>query len=335
MIRKAKSMKTFFVGAGASYGTLYGRPECPPVAKYFGSVLKSRHPSWETEYPGLAKVVRHLGRPIEQLGLEPIWTCIDYYAKLGCVLPAPSEWDANATLDLKRVLLQLYGSACDKAAALLPETNNYTLGHLCGTQLNQGDVVISFNYDTVVERVASTFHRVLVPLPSIGRGEAIGFAKPHGSVSWRMNWTTRQVEWLAREGDVAIEAMESAQVDQHHEPLVLGAVPIKSELIIEVQQRYFPDVWDVVSSQWKLVTHAIRDATSFIIVGYSFPKEDEYGRFLFREAMRLREEQLPAVEFYELEERASYTEASIRSAFGRDELQPEWKGPVTPAPHAG
>ncbi len=332
-IWKAKNMKAFFVGAGASYGTLCGRPECPPVAKYFGLVLKSRHPSWETEYPGLAEVVRHLGRPIEQLGLEPIWTCIDYYAKLGRVLPVWPQWDPNATLDLKRVLLQLYGSACDKAAALLPKTNDYTLGHLFGKQLNHGDVVISFNYDTVVEQVASTFHRVLVPPSSIRRDEAIGFAKPHGSVSWCMNWTTKQIEWLTQEGGVA-KAMESDQVDQQREPLVLGAVPIKSELIYEVQKMYFPAVWEVVSNQWKLVTRAIRDATSFIIVGYGFPKEDEYGRFLFREAMRLRKEQLPAVEFYELEERRSCTEASIRSAFGCDKLRPKWKKKVTPAPHS-
>lgn len=304
------------------------------MAKSFGSALKSRHPSWETEYPGLADVVRHLGSPVEQLGLEPIWTCIDYYAKLGRVLPVWPQWDPNATWDLKRVLLQLYGSACDKAAAALPETNDYTLGHLFANELDQGDVLISFNYDTVVERVAKTFHRLLVPPFAMGRHNAVAFAKPHGSVSWCMNWSTKQIEWLTPEGGITTDAMESSAVDPQHEPLVLGAVPIKSELIHEVQKTYFPAVWEVIASQWKLVTRAIRDATSFIIVGYGFPAEDEYGRFLFREAMRTRKAAVPTVKFYELAERASCTEANIRAAFGRPELGLEWKGPVT-APQAG
>jgi hypothetical protein len=116
------------------------------------------------------------------------------------------------------------------------------------------------------------------------------------------------------------------------EPLLLGAVPIKSELIREVQEAYFRQVWQVVMMQWRLVTRAVRDADSFIIVGYGFPTEDQYGRFLFGEAMRLRAKPPRSIEFYELADRAECTESAIRSAFGRCDLQPDYTGPVKPAP---
>ena len=146
-----------------------------------------------------------------------------------------------------------------------------------------------------------------------------------------MNWVEKCIEWTTPDGQVVMDPMAPNAVGPQREPLLLGAVPIKSELIQEVQQAHFPQVWDVVTSQWKLVTHAIRDAESFIIVGYGFPAKDQYGRFLFREAMKLRSAKSPVVEFYELPDRASCTETNIRHAFGRHELQPEWKGPVTAA----
>ena len=73
---------------------------------------------------------------------------------------------------------------------------------------------------------------------------------------------------------------------------MLGAVPIKSELIFEVQRFYGLPVFDVVVQQWKTVVTAVREAEKLIVVGYSFPREDQYGRFLFREAVRLRKNPL-------------------------------------------
>lgn len=319
-------MKAHIFGAGASAGTLNCSSARPPVARAFGSVLSARYPAWEREWPGLARVVEHLGRPIEQLGLEPIWTCIDYYAKLGPLLPSWPQWEPAATWDLKRALLQLYGRECDEAASQLPRSTNYTLGLLLN-DLQADDLLISFNYDTVVERVASTFGLVLVN-PDRSPREGVRIAKPHGSVSWCMNWETKQVEWQRDNGTIRSAPMDPVSVSQNKEPLLLGAVPIKSELIREVQQRDFPDVWTVVAAQWRLLTRAVAGADSITVVGYGFPPEDGYGRFLLREAMRARRGRPLAIEYFELPERALETEASIRDAFGRTELQPMWRGPV-------
>jgi hypothetical protein len=151
-------------------------------------------------------------------------------------------------------------------------------------------------------------------------------------VTWRINWITKKVEWLSPDGGLAIDAMDAARVGIMQEPLVLGVVPAKSELIRETQWSSFPGIWEVVTAQWKLVAQAVRRATVFIVVGYGFPANDEYGRFLLREAMKLRSVGLPQVELYELAERAQETASALRDALGCPELQVEWKGPVIPAP---
>ncbi len=72
------------------------------------------------------------------------------------------------------------------------------------------------------------------------------------------------------------------------EPLLLGAVPIKSELIREVQCSR-PDIFNLVMRHWLVLCYAVATCETLIIAGYSFPKEDLYGRFLFEEAIRFRE----------------------------------------------
>jgi len=93
--------------------------------------------------------------------------------------------------------------------------------------------------------------------------------------------------------------------------------------------RSFSEVFEVVGAQWKLIAHAVRHAESFVVAGYGFPIEDQYGRFLLKEAMRHRTA-LPTVEFYELDEHADRTRAAICSAFGCAKLRPKHKGPVEP-----
>jgi hypothetical protein len=325
-------MKAFFFGAGSSAGTLEHWPARPPISNRFGAVLKATCPSWEREYPGLVEVVGHLGEQVDKLGLVEIWTCIDYWAKLGPILPLQPQWNPRATWDLKRALLLLYGLRCDKAASHLAATDEYTLGHLFTHQIQPGDCLISFNYDTLLERLAPKFGHVLLPPHQKREAGSVTLAKPHGSVSWRMDWRTRRVAWTESGGRVATVPMEEHEVGPEEEPLVLGAVPIKSELVREVQKVYFADVWNVVTAQWKTVVRAVRDATSLVFVGYGFPKEDQYGRFLFREAMKLRQTGAPAIEFYELQEREKSAKDAIRQALGTLGICPEPKGQVTAAP---
>jgi hypothetical protein len=326
-------MTAYFIGAGASSGTFRRARNCPPVGAEFGASLMLSAEHWQRTYPGLHRVVRHIGLPLEDIGLERIWTCIDYYAKLRSALPLSPSWSrsSRATHDLKRALLRLYGSRCEELVERLPISVDYTLGWLLKNRLRTGDVLISFNYDTVVERLALRFgHDVRMTAKS--KASVVQLAKPHGSVAWRMDWTHRNVRSAAN-GKPLVGAMAEEDVGTTLEPLLLGAVPIKSELIREVQQRYFPAVFDVVTAQWRVVTQAVRNADALVIVGYGFPSEDQYGRFLLSEAMRSRgRSSLPQVQFFELARNKHRTKAAIRAAFGEPKLRPRYLGRVTAAP---
>lgn len=73
-------MKAFFLGAGASCGTLQSSRTPVPVAARFGETLQMIEPAWKKKYPALVKVVDHLHMNHGNWGLEPVWTCMDYYA---------------------------------------------------------------------------------------------------------------------------------------------------------------------------------------------------------------------------------------------------------------
>lgn len=226
---------------------------------------------------------------------------------------------------MKKALLEIYGKRCDDAADKLPLTDSYTLGRLIKKELNPGDIIISFNYDTIVERLAHRFGHTLLSVEAQEqeRRKGITLAKPHGSTSWTLDLNkiirgSSQCVIAAGENDgVLLSSLKPTDVDNRREPLVLGAVPIKSELIreVQVQLRGSRPVFDTIVRQWRTVVEAIRDADSVVVVGYSFPQEDQYGRFLLKEGIRLRSSEL-TVEFFELEDRRSEREEVIRDVFG-------------------
>jgi hypothetical protein len=125
-------------------------------------------------------------------------------------------------------------------------------------------------------------------------------------------------------------SMDESKITDEMEPLLLGAVPIKSELIEEVQMHYnFREIFQVVMNQWRAVMQTVQEADQIVVVGYSFPKEDQYGRFLFREAIRQRTKPLK-VEFYEVEHRVAERADCILTALQMPGIQLEWKGKVEP-----
>jgi hypothetical protein len=321
-------MKAYLFGAGSSRGTL--GPSCP-VATKFGQELARSSPSWQSQFPNLKNVVQHLGCDLAELSLEKIWTWIDYYYKLaqpaGAALPR-AEWLREAELDLKRALLSVYGRKFETAADKLP-TTNYTLADLL-SRVETGDVLISFNYDTLVERLARRFKCKLQAFDHELRSDVVNFAKPHGSTSWCLDHGLKSLTYRHLDGAPLLDSMLEGDVSTHKTPLLLGTVPIKSELISEVQISYkVPDVYRVVMAQWKAIIEAVRGADTLIVVGYSFPEEDQYGRFLFQEAIRGRDSKKSLkVEFYEKVDRRAEVAKAILETFPFRRIQLEWKDKV-------
>ena len=293
-------MSTVFIaGAGCSRGTLDGH-EClrPPIAKDFVTDLKSRVPEWAVEYPEISKVVEYLKKTTQHIGLEELWTCIDLHAKFPEAFPIPWTPRGQVVWELKRLLVRLYGRTCDALADDVSESDCSTVAAIA-RRIETGDSLISFNYDTVVERVVKNLSGKMLRHGKDLRPGTIRFAKPHGSASWII----RNLNYRLSDGEPIWDSVTEADVKLGTDPLLLGAVPLKSELIFEVQEYYRAiRVFEVIREQWRTLANAVATAERIVVLGYSFPKEDTYGRFFFREGMSMRTPlDLPLhVDFYSL-----------------------------------
>lgn len=311
------SPTVYFVGAGFSLGTLGGQPLLrPPISKDFVNELKKRVPDWAKEYREIAKVVDHLEKTPQHIGLEELWTCIDLHAKFPGSFPIPWEPRGPVVQQLKGALIRMYGRSCDALADRISPTDNCT-ALAVAKDMKAGDSLISFNYDTLVERLVGS--KTVLRHGKDLKPETIRFAKPHGSASWSIG----NLPFCVTDGDPILECL-----DQSQDALLLGAVPLKSELIYEVGEYYGARrVFEVIREQWLTVVNALQDAERVVVLGYSFPKEDLYGRFFLREAMSLRTCSKPLqVEFYN----RSGDSRSIQEVFPT--ANPIcFKGPVTAA----
>lgn len=315
-------MNLFILGAGASRGSLSGN-DVVPTSTQFGEVLCRVKPNWMAEYPALVEVVNHLELSNDKWPLEAVWTCLDWYAKLQPLLPKPRPWN-DESRQLKKALLAVFGNRCDLLASKVREDS--TLANILRHDMTSGDTLVSFNFETIVEHLAGRLGCQLDARPRGGSG--VAFAKPHGSTSWTLDLNTRSLHWLAADGTPLITSLTTDNVDAGLEPLLLGAVPIKSELIREVQmQGGTSEVYDVVACQWRVLVEAIRDARRVILVGYSFPREDLYGRFLIKEGLRLRRNSL-VIQFYEQKDREAECRREIDRVFGDLAERIEYSGPV-------
>jgi hypothetical protein len=308
-------MTTLFVlGAGSSQGTCSFDPTGVPSCAAFGRVL-ARHFGTGGD-DALLDVAEHLGFARDDWPLDKVWTWIDYHSKLCDALPDPKRSDliGRAAPQLFRALLEVYGPRCDALADRLPLDATYTLGALLGSDLRAGDVLASFNYDVIGERLAKRFGRSISC--TRGASDVVLLAKPHGSVSWKTYISTRTVRSCEDDGSPFLDSLAPTVLGTGLDSLLLGAVPIKSELVREVQAfSSWISRFDTITAEWRKVVTGIRDCKRIVIVGYSFPPEDQYGRFLVREGLRLRSLKEPSIEFYELPDKAAERAKEIVDAF--------------------
>lgn len=323
-------MRVVILGSGATYGTIR---ECP-TAEGFGRELTQRRPDWRETYPALCKAVddlwpeKHPSR--DDWNLADLWMRIDYYAKLSPALGA-SDYGGQASCELRKAVLDVYGEfARKRTAQMSKETRPFTLREIL-RELEEGDALVSFNWDVVAETILESLSRRSVQAPyPFGRG-AIRLIKPHGSVSWRHRLGAG-VEFQRSDGTPRSIPMSPDEVILGSvEPFILGAVPIKSELIREVQQRYGTNAYEVVVGQWRAFVEALRGADRVVVVGYRFPEEDGYGRFLVREALVGRGRGRPVtVQYYAKDgDCKGKLRSVLKEIFGLTD-DPECLGPVAP-----
>ena len=160
----------------------------------------------------------------------------------GDIVSFTTQPDYAALFDLHRAVLDAYALTDERAG--VPMAADFTLKRLLGA-LMPGDALISFNWDTAAEHVAVKLGLDLVPAGCAGAKDRVRLIKPHGSVSWphciaSPGSTECTVLWedsgAPRFRPMKPEDVSPGSPGHFHEPLVLDAVPIKSELLAEVQQ---------------------------------------------------------------------------------------------------
>jgi hypothetical protein len=233
---------------------------------------------------------------------------------------------------LRRALLDAY--ALEDEFARLPKAASFTLKDVVGS-LRDGDVLISFNWDTVAERLARDLG---VSLRAAARPpldhSSVWLVKPHGSLSWEDRGEHEDLLWHDGRGGPRFDPIAVHRVfagTNYVQPFVLGAVPIKVELLAATQPNQA--IYTVLADQWAAVVDAISRATELTVVGYGFPAEDGHGRFLFRQAATRRPTSLPAptISYYALPRDCGRIEDALRDIFD-SRISYTFLGPVAGPP---
>lgn len=317
-------MRVLILGTGATIGTLLGVASAAELGVLgFTKRLSRVKPRWRDEYAALARVIADCGSE----NLDQIWTHLDYTIKLQRSL-GRNPYQPGTSGELHRALLDAY-SLTDEIGKI-DLRSDFTLKTEL-TRLEEGDVLVSFNWDTSAERIATDLgKRLRVVLDRALDEHSVNLLKPHGSLSWEDGGTADLVRWHDH-GQPLLTPMpvESVHRDgRYMQPLVLGAIPMKERLIKETQPNQA--IYEVFADQWGAVVEAIASATTLTVIGYRFPSEDGYGRFLLKEAARRRTAALATISYHALETDKEEIERALREIFGPS-VPLFFGGPASPA----
>ena len=323
-----------------------------PVAAEFGKRLNQAYPGWSTQYPNLKTVINHLGERIDSWSLDRVWGAIDNRAKLrdivnGHLTRQPSrfrrvkachkQWDAwdVAGVELRRVVTRVYcGVARDRNLVKNFNSQGWTLRDEL-EKLQPNDCVVSFNYDLLTETVLRQIGRRFDLAKSESditkvRRKKILFCKPHGSLDWKQT-VPEEIAKVKLQGKPIPEKDIGCYGDFNVQPGIVPPVPFKEQIISPESQSSVRNSYELLVTQWRCVTKRLSEADEMIVMGYGFPPEDLYGRYLFTEAAARRDpDKKLKVELYEKKDRVGVVVRYIYEIFNpvAHRLSIEWQGPV-------
>jgi len=299
------------LGAGASKGTL---GEQAPIAKDFGQYLNNNITEWSENYPYLAAAIRFLEERIPDTSekawaLDKVWSAIDNRVKLqyiwgnlslpGAPFPPPTNkniykigldpWGL-AGFELRCAIARVYGKDLDLNIQKATEGNGTVKKKI--EQLQQGDCVISFNYDLLAERILEKLKKkVTIANPyTVQVNDTILLCKPHGSLSWQ-GYFPENGRCVQIFNDPITEEKNDFDFELNTDihVAVVAPVPFKSEIIDSaLQLNRVPNFFRLLVAQWQYAIQRISEAEKLIVLGYGFPPEDLHAHFLFAEASATR-----------------------------------------------
>ena len=149
--------------------------------------------------------------------------------------------------------------------------------------LRQGDTIITFNYDLVVERASGDRVTVVTLGPQWDSEEArtrVRLLKVHGSVNWK--------ERKPMAGDeVPVEPMPDDQIFVGpHESVI--AHPGRSKLAVTESLKLL----------WRYAMQAISDAREVFMIGYSMPASDNGSKKRILDSLRNNEHRNDGIDIH-------------------------------------
>ena len=334
--------KVLVLGAGASSGTLRNRA---PLSRHFGEYLDEKVSDWTTQYPYLRGAIRFFKERLPDIGekewaLDKVWGAIDDRVKLRYVFDldlhipgAPSPRPNNlriyrrgvddfglAGFELKRAIVRVYGHDLESESRKVLDRNGTLASEI--ERLENGDCVISFNYDLLAEKImkkkfGDKGRKIVKAIPGETVGEGVMLCKPHGSLSWRVRVPENYVEPKIEPFD---EPIEEAQVDYwpsleaEIQPGIVAPVPFKEQIAIPEIQGRVRKFFCLLVEQWRQAIIKISGAEEITVAGYGFPMEDSHAVHMFCEA-KARMRTKPTIRLYQKKECSDRVRKTIQKIF--------------------
>jgi len=191
----------------------------------------------------------------------------------------PRERIGRVTEIVRRGLSEYIWSFCSS-----PEKTSKSLLAYVDTYIRPGDVIITFNWDLMIEQALSKRDKVPRLVYQYSRGsnqKAIVLLKPHGSINWYDKNSAPLVDRID-----GTDLDSSVKCINHIDLLTVHDLTDDTPVIVPpLSRKAFLDR-PVLSQTWNSVYRAVSDTTALIILGYSLPKEDQFSRFVLRRALR-------------------------------------------------
>jgi hypothetical protein len=317
--------RVLILGAGASRGILC---EKAPTSAEFGEYVHHHIKDWQVEFPYLKSSIEFFRKRIPDTylihwSLNTIWGAIDNRVKLMSILPlqipeAPCQhpdnkniyryrWHLNgskqmqdhfgpAGFELRNLVTRVYGK--ELKAEISKAVHNGSSLRKELDKLENGDCIISFNYDLLVEKMLGE-GRYFIPEPEKSIPDnSILLCKPHGSVSWKLYYPE-----CGRKSEILSEPLCDQENDYYPDKNVeiqtgiIEPVPHKSRLINPEKHSFNC----LLAEQWRTLIDKISKAEEITIMGYAFPIEDEHAQYMFAEAAARRTDGKLRIKVYQLD----------------------------------
>lgn len=232
-------------------------------------------------YPGFVHSLRNYPNIEDFLNLLEMAKRFNSEEFIGSKLWSDNKLEEVRTLTIEAVTQYTWGFTQKK-------DNLRGLVDFAGDFLQDGDVIITFNWDLTIERALHGIFQISYSY-SGNDEDGVVLLKPHGSIDWFLKSRTPEGKAKKRMVSLDPEACVYPYFNFAENPELLHAEPL---IVPPVAMKEFEST--IFKRMWRSVYRAVSAATHLFIIGYSLPREDQFARFVLRRAIRnniLRAEQ--------------------------------------------